>query len=116
MEQINRVELVGIVGNSSTQMVGGRQLTRFSLVTNRAYKDAMGEPKIDPTWHNVSAWHGKGIPDPSKLQKGARLHVIGRIRNTKIQNEGQPDRYFSEIQAREVQTVEGNEDLVAEMN
>lgn len=116
MEQINRVQLVGIVGNSSTNMAGGRRVTRFSLATNRAYKDAMGEPKIETTWHNVSAWEGKDIPDPSQMQKGARLQVFGRIRNTKIQNEGQPDRYYSDIQALEIHPVRRDEPLVDEMN
>ena len=116
MEQINKVELVGIVGNSSTQTVGGRKITRFSVVTKRAYKDAMGEPKIEETWHNVSIWQGKGCPDPSILQKGARVQVFGRIRNTKVQNEGQPDRYYTEIQAREVNLVTDKEDLAAEMD
>lgn len=116
MEQINRVELRGIVGNSSTQTVGGRSVIRFSLATNRAYKDPMGEPKIDTTWHSVSAWEGKGIPDPSQVQKGAKLRVVGRIRNTKVQTPGQPDRFFSEIQAQEI-TVYGKEDtMVDEMN
>lgn len=116
MEQINKVELVGVVGNSSTQTVGGRRTTRFSVVTNRAYKDAMGEAKIEETWHNVSVWQGKACPDLSVIQKGARVQVLGRIRNTKIQNEGQPDRYFSEIQAREVHLVSDKEDMVAEMD
>ena len=61
-------------------------------------------------------WQGKGCPDPSVLQKGARVQVFGRIRNTRIQNEGQPDRYYSDIQAREVSLVESKDDLVPEMN
>lgn len=116
MEQINKVELVGIVGGANTQTIGGRRTTRFSVVTKRAYKDAMGSAQIEETWHNVSVWHGKGCPDPSILQKGARVQVFGRIRNTKVQNEGQPDRYYTEIQAREVNLVTGKEDLVAEMD
>lgn len=116
MEQINKVELVGIVGSANTQTVGGRRTTRFSVVTKRAYKDAMGEAKIEETWHNVNVWHGKACPDPSILQKGARVQVFGRIRNTRVQNEGQPDRTYSEIQAREVRLVTSKEDLVAEMD
>lgn len=116
MEQINRVELRGIVGISNTQMAGGRRVTRFSLATNRAYKDAMGEPKIETTWHNVSAWDGKDIPDPGLIQKGAKLRVCGRIRNTKIQNEGQPDRYYSEIQASKIEVYDHDVTMVDEMN
>ena len=116
MEQINRVELVGVVGNSNIQTVGGRKTARFSVVTKRAYKDAMGEPKIEETWHNVSVWQGKGCPDPSVLQKGTRVQVFGRIRNTRVQNEGQPDRYYSDIQAREVRLVTDKGEMAAEMD
>ena len=116
MEQMNKVELRGIVGMSSSQTIGGRTVIRFSLATNRAYKDASGEARIDTTWHNVSAWEGRDIPEPSKIQKGAKLYVLGRIRNTKIQNPGQPDRYFSEIQAREIRVYERDESMADEMN
>lgn len=116
MEQMNRVELRGIVGSSGVQKVGERSVIRFSLATNRAYRDAMGEAKIDTTWHNVSAWEGRGIPEASQLQKGAKVRVLGRIRNTKIQNPGQPDRYYSEIHAREITVYAKDEEMQDEMN
>ena len=103
------------MGTSNSQTVSGRTVIRFSVATNRAYRDALGEAKIETTWHNVSAWEGKGIPEADQIQKGTKLYVLGRIRNTKIQNPGQPDRYYSEIQAREVKIIGKEEDLSDEM-
>ena len=113
---MNKVELKGIVGMSNTQTTNGRTVTRFTLATNRAYKDSKGDAQIEVTWHNVCAWKSRDIPDPSQMQKGAKLHVIGRIRNTKIQNEGQPDRFYSEIQAREIRVYDKGETMADEMN
>ncbi len=113
---MNKVELRGIVGSSNTQNVNGRNVTHFSLATNRAYKDSSGEAVIETTWHNVTAWPGVSIPAPSQIQKGAKLRVIGRIKNTKIQNQGQPDRYYSDIVAQEITVYAKNETMVDEMN
>lgn len=113
---MNKVELRGIVGNSSYQKVGDHSVIRFSLVTKRVYRDASGEDKVESTWHNVNAWEGSTVPDAEFIKKGAKLQVIGRIRNTKVQNPGQPDRYFSEIQASEVKVYGKDETLAEEMN
>ena len=36
MEQINKVELLGIVGSVRLQMINGRNMAKFTVVTNRA--------------------------------------------------------------------------------
>ena len=63
MEQINKIELRGNVGNVKLQTVGNNENIRFSVATNYAYKDKEGRPVIETTWHNVTAWNGKGMPD-----------------------------------------------------
>ena len=79
MEQINRIELLGIVGSSRMQMVGDRQMAKFTLVTNRAFKNKEGVPVIEPTWHNVTAFEGRQIGNLDKITKGIALHVWGRL-------------------------------------
>lgn len=80
MEQLNKVELIGVVGSVRTQTIDGLQQARIMLATNYAYKNKEGELVIETTWHNITAWEGRNMPDFSEIQKGTNLKVIGRLR------------------------------------
>ena len=58
MEQLNRVELRGVVGSVRLQKIGNTQVANFTVATSLAYKDRSGSPIIETTWHNVTAWEG----------------------------------------------------------
>ena len=62
MEFLNKIELRGIVGQSSLNRVGDSQVCRFSLVTEYSYKDRGNNPVVDVTWFNITAWEGKNMP------------------------------------------------------
>ncbi|MCR5326245.1 MAG: single-stranded DNA-binding protein [Bacteroidales bacterium] len=79
MEQINRIELVGIVGSVRIQHFGDKQMAKFTVVTNRAYKNREGVPVIEATWHNVAAFEGKYVQDIDKIEKGKPVKVQGRL-------------------------------------
>ena len=79
MEQINKVELVGVVGSVRIQHFGDKQMARFTVVTNRAYKNREGAPVIETTWHNVAAFEGKYVQDVDKIEKGKPVKVQGRL-------------------------------------
>ncbi len=49
MEQLNRIEIRGNVGNVNVLNVGNTRVAHFSVATNFAYKDRNGEPVIDTT-------------------------------------------------------------------
>ena len=85
MEQINKIELRGNVGNVKIQEYGGSESIRFSLATNYAYKGKDGQPVIETTWHNVTAWSGKGMPDFHKIDKGSlvTLSADSDVRNSR---------------------------------
>ena len=48
-QNINRVELQGIVGTSKVICIGDKKAVRFSLATNYVYKDKEGYPVIETT-------------------------------------------------------------------
>lgn len=114
MEQINKIELRGTVGNVSSRPVGETVVTRFSIVTNYAYKSRGGESVIETLWLNVTAWEGKGIPDLSGLKKGMCVHLIGRLRPYKYTTSDGIERQDYEVVAKEVVIVE-EEALSAQM-
>lgn len=116
MEHLNKVQLRGVVGNINLQELSGKRVCRFTLATDRAYKDAMGEPRIDTTWHTINAWEGsKNIPDLELIKKGSKVEVLGRIRNTKAENADGGIQTYSDIQAVKVKLYSDEEQFSIEM-
>ena len=60
MEQLNRIELRGNVGNIRLSNVGESQVARFSLATNFIYKGKEGDAVIWEEVKNVT-FNGKKI-------------------------------------------------------
>ena len=108
MEQLNRLEIRGNVGNVSILKVGEKRVAHFSVATNFAYKGRNGDPIIETTWHNVTAWEGKGMPDLDLIQVGTPLYVRGRLRSQKyIANDG-TEKTSVEVIAGAVELADGN--------
>ena len=80
MEQLNRIQLRGIIGSVRICDFQGRRLASLTVATNAAFKDAEGVAVIETTWHHVTAWeNGPYITDFSKLEKGKAVGVEGRL-------------------------------------
>jgi len=115
MEQLNRIELRGKVGNVYLYSNGNTHNARFGLVTNYAYKSKKGEPVIETFWHNVVAWEGKGVVDLRSLEKGQIVYVCGRLRQDKYTNSDGVERQTDEVIAREVR-IENATELSPQMD
>ena len=100
MEDINRIEIQGRVGTVRTNVVNETMVANFSVATDHIYKNKDGAMVNETTWHNVVAWAGKDMPDLKKVEKGAPVHVIGRMRSTKFTSNEGVDKYFYEILAQ----------------
>lgn len=108
MEQLNRIEIRGNVGNVNILNVGQSRVAHFSVATNFAYKGRNGEPVIETTWHNVTAWEGKGIPSLDFITKGFPIYVTGRLRSQKYVSSDGTERTSVEVLANIVEPVDGN--------
>ena len=62
---------------------GGSQVTKFSVATNRVYKDSNGDEVKETTWRWVEAWGGLGEVCNKFLKKGMRVLVVGRLKPDK---------------------------------
>ena len=81
MDYLNRVELTGQVGNVRITEVGAIRIARVSVATEYQYKNELGEPTIEVTWHNVIINGRADGPDNFEdIVKGAIISVNGRIR------------------------------------
>lgn len=87
MEQLNKVELRGVVGSCREIGVGDRTLVRFSLATTHAYKNKEGEPVIETSWHYCQKLLTERETAP---EKGDTVSLVGRLRyNRSFRENGQ---------------------------
>ena len=106
MEFLNKIELQGVIGNVQLTPVSGTKVARFSLATNYAYTGNDGGAIIDTTWFSVSAWEGDKISCLDNLQKGTKVHVIGRVRCQRYIDASGCDRQCREVVASELKIEE----------
>lgn len=79
MEFLNKVEILGTVGQVLLNQVGESRVAKFSVVTNYAFKNADDEPVIETSRLVCTAWEQAGRLDD--IRSGAAIHLFGRIRS-----------------------------------
>lgn len=95
---VNKVVLIGNVGTDPDirSTSSGGQIAKFSLATNRSYKDAAGTKREETQWHRLTVF-GKLVDVVDKyVKKGDRLYVEGRIEYSESEKDGQK-RYWTDI-------------------
>lgn len=102
MEQFNRVQLCGIVGNASIRNIGETQMIRFSVATDHTYKTNGGDMVVETTWHQVVAFKNDKMPDFSTIVKGVGVEVNGRLRNQRYTDSNGVERTTTEILANNI--------------
>ena len=115
MEQMNKIELRGNVGSVRVQNVGQTHVARISLATNYVYKNREGDPVIETTWHNISAWEGHGVQNLESIVKGSKVYVQGRPRIQKYTGADGIERNSTDVLANRLVLIEGDEPLQYEM-
>ncbi|MBO7643446.1 MAG: single-stranded DNA-binding protein [Bacteroidales bacterium] len=115
MEQINRIELLGIVGSVRTQQIGERRMSKFTMVTNRAYKNKEGAPVIESTWHNVTAFEGRQVQNLDRLEKGRPVHVWGRLQIQHYTGFDGTERTSVDVLCSRLEFIRREEEVVYEM-
>lgn len=111
MEQLNRIELRGVVGSVRTQTFTDNMMARFTVATNYAFRDKDGTAVIDTSWHNLVAWEGKNVQDLSRLARGTKVHVLGRLRYQKYTGSDGIERVASEVVVNKLTILEDGEPL-----
>ena len=111
MDHINRIELKGRVGTVRNNTHNDNKVADFTLVTEFLYKNRNGEILSETTWFNVVAWEGKEIPDVEKIEKGAAVHLTGRMRSSKYTNADGVEKQYYEVLASKLKIVEETDDI-----
>jgi single-strand DNA-binding protein len=79
---MNKVMLIGNVGKDPemTYTPSGSAVTKFSLATNRRWKDkTSGDMKEETTWFNIVAWERLAETCSQYVHKGSKIFVEGRF-------------------------------------
>lgn len=85
--------------------MGDTEFVRFTLLTERIYKNRSGEVVIESTWHNVTALKdGKHI-SLDGIDRGSKVEVEGFIRSHGYAGSDGEYRYSTEIVAKKASFV-----------
>ncbi len=105
---VNKVILVGHLGrDAETKFTpGGAAVTRFSVATNRRWKDKeSGEWKEETDWSNVVLWRSENLAN--YLTKGKQLYVEGRLHTRSYEDKDGKKVYATEVVADDVILLSG---------
>lgn len=92
---INKIELAGRVGNVLKKVVGGTEYARFQLCTVWTYNNEE-YPSAEPSWHDCHTFASDGV-DLTKIEKGAWVHIIGRLEYRKYVDDDDVEKIVSGI-------------------
>lgn len=105
MDHINRIELQGRVGTVRTNIIGENMVANFSMVTEHLYKTRDGGAVNETTWHQITAWEGRDMPDLTAISKGTPLHVTGRLRTFRYTNAEGVEKQLYEVVASRIRIL-----------
>tara|TARA_Y100000310_G_scaffold310688_1_gene356187 strand:+ start:224 stop:631 length:408 start_codon:yes stop_codon:yes gene_type:complete len=82
MKSLNRVTLLGNVTRDPElkSTTGGQTVATFGLATNRVWRDAEGEKKSLPEYHNLVVWGGLAEFSEQYVKKGKPLYAEGYLK------------------------------------
>lgn len=109
MDHINRIELQGRVGTVRTNIIGDSMVANFSLVTEYLYKTRDGGAVNETTWHQVTAWEGRDMPDLTAITKGTPVNVTGRLRTFRYTNSEGVEKQLHEVVAYRIRVLSEDE-------
>ena len=105
---VNKVILVGHLGrDAETKFTpGGAAVTRFSVATNRRWKDKdSGEWKEETDWSNIVLWRSENLAN--YLTKGKQIYVEGRLQTRSYEDKDGKKVYATEVVADDVILLSG---------
>lgn len=106
---VNKVILIGHLGrDAETKFTpGGAAVTRFSIATNRRWKDQQsGEWKEETDWSNVVLWRSENLSQ--YLQKGKQVYVEGRLQTRSYEDKDGKKVWSTEVVAEDVILLGGS--------
>jgi single-strand DNA-binding protein len=90
-----QITLIGRLGQDPDRKIvkGDRGVTNFSVAVNERWTDDQGQKQERVEWFDCEAWNTLGETVAKFVTKGRLVHIIGRMRTDKWEDEqGNPHR------------------------
>lgn len=106
---LNRVTLIGNVGTDPDvrATASGARIAKFSLATNRTWKDSAGGTQEKTEWHRLACFGRLVDVVEQWVKKGDKLYVEGRIEYSETESDGQK-RYWTDVVVNELIMLGGD--------
>lgn len=88
----------------------GQPVTSFGVATNRSWKDANGDKKDEVEFHEVVVWGKLAELCSQYLNKGRKVHVMGRLQTRSWEGQDGAKRQKTEIVAQDIAFVDSRRD------
>ena len=98
MSSLNKVQLIGNLGNDP-DIINEGKIAKFSLATSESWKDkASGERKTKTEWHNIVVYN-EGLVGVIQqyVKKGSKVYVEGQLQTRKWEDKDGATRYTTEV-------------------
>ena len=82
MSYLNRIELLGNVGNAPEVLEntkGSKKFVKVSLATSASYVDSKGNKQVKTSWHIIYFNDRLAAIAETHIQKGSRIYVTGKL-------------------------------------
>lgn len=110
MASVNKIILIGNLGNDPQIRVGDHVIANLSLGTSRKWRDKDGNVQQETEWHRVSAFGRLAEIISQYVRKGDPIYIEGRLRTRKYEDKQGIERWTTEIIADQLQLLRQKDD------
>lgn len=105
MASVNKVIILGNVGQDPEIRQGNFIVAALSIATTRKWRDKAGETQSETEWHRVSAFGLLAEIISQYVRKGDPIYIEGRLRTRKYEDKQGVERWVTEIIAEQLQLL-----------
>ena len=105
MASVNKVIILGNVGQDPEICQGNFIVAALSIATTRKWRDKAGETQSETEWHRVSAFGRLAEIISQYVRKGDPIYIEGRLRTRKYEDKQGVERWVTEIIAEQLQLL-----------
>lgn len=101
---LNKIQIIGRVGQDPMVAGSERKVVMFSLATNEYQgNDESGVAKMRTDWHRISVFIPRLQTNTEKyVRQGDRLHVTGKLHYDLVKDKSGLQRYITSILAEDI--------------
>lgn len=115
MPNHNEHIIIGHAGREpDVREVGDTTVAKFSVATNRRWKDRNGEQQERITWHRVECWGIQAEIARDRIQKGSLVMVSGEVNEDEYTDKDGNTQRSRYIRARVMQPLDKRNEQASE--